>query len=72
MNSLRTILMGLILLGATCFCPGGQTFAQFAQLKIDPPEYDFGKVPRSRILKHMFLLSNIGSATLYIRSVAVT
>jgi len=41
--------------------------AQFAQLKIDPPGHDFGKVSRIQILQHKFALQNTGTATLYIR-----
>ncbi|HEY3128271.1 MAG TPA: hypothetical protein VGL91_02325 [Acidobacteriota bacterium] len=49
-----------------------EAIAQSAKLKIDPSEFDFGKVSNSQILQHTFLLSNVGTATLYIRDVGST
>ncbi|MBI3939818.1 MAG: DUF1573 domain-containing protein [Acidobacteria bacterium] len=57
---------------AVCACFTATAAAQSAELKIEPPEYDFGKISSSQIVKHTFLLRNSGGATLYIRDITVT
>ena len=46
--------------------------AQSAQLVIENPEFDFGKVRVSRVLRHTFLLRNSGTSILYIRDMTAT
>ena len=46
--------------------------ADAAQLRVDPPEWNFGKIASTQIVRHTFLLWNTGGSTLYIRDLTVT
>lgn len=72
MKVFRPSVLALALLGVLCASLSFARSGDPAHLRIDPPQWDFGKISSSQIVRHTFLLWNTGASTLYIRDLTVT